>query len=242
MIVTASPAALVVVHTSLVQRVVREAPAVTRGGVARLVTMVPLDDKRRQKLAEVVSGMLSVERMENDVAVLVERALGDDLAAVTAGLTRSDVSAVISAAMAEVPDGELERFVADPKALPDARRKRVKALVDVTWSPSTVDALTRAPVAAAGRIVASALERGAPGEDEKRGELSRIADTPRPGDARALVVAFAFLWRDLDDVTLDSAQEWFAGDLGRRSTEALVASSLAALDGVAAAIEAEVAR
>src|SRR5262245_49510028 len=57
------------VHKSMVQRVVREAPAVTRSGVARLVTMVPLDEERMKRLAPAVSTALSTERLENVVAL-----------------------------------------------------------------------------------------------------------------------------------------------------------------------------
>src|ERR1043166_756673 len=67
-----------IVRKSMIQRVVREAPAVTRSGVARLVTMVPLDDARMQRLAPSVSTALSVERLENVVALRLERALTDD--------------------------------------------------------------------------------------------------------------------------------------------------------------------
>lgn len=238
-VIKASDVALDVVRRSIVQRVVREAPAVTRGGVARLVTMVPLDDGRMHKMATSVSRVLSTERMENDVATRIDRALGDDAPAVADALKRADVAAVVNAALTDPQPGELESFMAEPKRLPEERRARVQALVDVTWSPGTVDALTRAPVAAAGRIVASALKSG---DDDKRSELMKIAETERPSDARALIIAFAFLWRDLDDATLDSARAWFASDLGMKSTRALVAASIGAVDDLAAAVAADVAR
>lgn len=52
-----------VVRRSVVQRVLREAPAVTRGGVARLVTMIPLDDARVQRLAPAMGKAFYVERL-----------------------------------------------------------------------------------------------------------------------------------------------------------------------------------
>ncbi|HEY4219924.1 MAG TPA: hypothetical protein VGO62_01250, partial [Myxococcota bacterium] len=88
-----------VVQRSLVQRVLRESPAVTRGALARLVTIVPLDDKRRDRLAAAVSSELSVEQLENAVALRLQRALSqDEIHALGAAEAGDDVHAVIAAA------------------------------------------------------------------------------------------------------------------------------------------------
>ncbi len=228
-----------VVRRSLVQRVVREAPAVTRSGVARLVTMVPLDEDRRNRLATAVSRDLSADRLEDEVGRRLEDALdADDLKALGDALAEPAVAAVIDAAVVSVPDSKaLEHFVEDEKALPEARRARVKALVDLTWSAGAVDRLTRAPVSAAARIVAAALK-----DDEvtRRADLLAIAQVPKPGDPDQLVVAFAFLWKDLDDDTLDAARAFFASELGVRSTSALVDGTVDAVGAIAASIEHDV--
>ena len=230
---------LEVVRRSLVQRVVREAPAVTRSGVARLVTMVPLDETRMTRLAPSVSRVLFAERLENETALRLERALSaDDIHALGDALADDAVQAVIGAAVAaDPPVHDLERFVEDPASLTEARRGRVTALVQSTWSPVVVDRLTRAPVSAAGRIVAAALKDD---DGPRRDDLLRIADQARPGDPDALVVAFAFLWRDLDDATLDNAHTFFASGLGTRSTIALVNAVTAAIDALAATVERDV--
>jgi hypothetical protein len=234
----ASDATRALVHASMVQRVVREAPAVTRAGVARLVTMVPLDEKRMNALAPIVSKELSVERLDDEVARRVEGALSDDERHLLAdALARPDVARVIESAIAIDPaNSEIESFVGDPKALGEGRRALVKSLVDVTWSPLVVDRLTRAPVAAAGKIVAAALRDG---DDAARTQLLHIADSQRPGDPDALVVAFAFLWRDLDDDTLKNATAWFASDAGVKATRVLVDATLTGIDAVADGIAAQ---
>jgi hypothetical protein len=224
-----------VVRRSIVQRIVREAPTAVRGGVARLVTMVPLDEHKRARIAESVSALLSVERLENQVALELEKKLGaDEIKKLGAGQARDDVAAVIAAATGADPAAaDLEKFVGDANALPKERHERVKALVDASWSPVVVDKLTRAPVATAGRIAAVAAKDAA-----DRAQLVHIADTAPAGDPRALVVAFAFLWRELDDATLDGARGWFNSADGVRENAALVDATTAALADVAAAIEA----
>ena len=229
-----------VVRKSLVQRVLREAPAITRGAVARLVTMVPLDERRRGYLAPAVSTSLSAERLEDQAAQRLERALSaEQIRSLGEALDRADVAAVIGAATGvDPPSGELEKFVDDPRALSAERHERVKALVDASWSPSVIDRLTRAPVAAAGAIVAAAVD-GAEA-DAHRGELLHLADQAPASDPGALIVAFAFLWRELDDATLDGARAFFTSDLGATSTRALVDAAAGAVDDVAADIAAQV--
>lgn len=234
-----SDAAVAVVRSSLVQRVVREAPAVTRSGVARLVTLVPLDEERVGRLASAVGRALSADRLEAETAARIEAVLApDELQELDDALLAGEVRAVIDAALAADPAAsDLARFVDDPAALPEERRAKVRALVELTWSPDVVDRLSRAPVAAAGRIVAAATKDGDVG---RRDELLRIAEAALPGNPEALVVAFAFLWRDLDDETLEAARAFFASDLGVRSTKALVDAVLAAIAAVAVEVEAEV--
>jgi hypothetical protein len=223
------------VRRSLVQRMVREAPAVTRSGVARLVTLVPLDERRVGNLAPAMSRALYAERLEKETAARLERALGEELSLLKDAFDGAEVRAVIEAALVLDPGAEeLERFVENPGALSEERRARVRALTDLTWSPATVDRLSRAPVAAAGRIVAAATRDADQG---RRSELLRLADAAPPGDPDALVVAFAFLWRELDDETLDRARDFFASDLGLRSTKLLVESLTGALEALVEDVE-----
>jgi hypothetical protein len=155
----------------------------------------------------------------------------DEVQQLGEGLASDAVSSVVEAALTlDPPQTELEKFVLDPQALPEARRAKVRALVNATWSPHFVDKLTRAPVAAAGRIVAAALRD----EDrEHKKELENLADQARPGDPDALVVAFAFLWRDLDDATLDEATAFFTSELGKRANTALVEAVTTSIDALA---------
>lgn len=214
-------AAIFAVRRSLVQRVVQQAPAVTRSGVARLVSLVPLDDARVARLADAMARALFVERLEQETARRLERALSpEELPLLLEALADADVRAVIDAALAADPAaGELERFVDDPASLAAPRQAKVRALMAVTWTPQTVDKLTRAPVIAAGRIVAAATRDA---DEGRRSELLRLAEGAPPSDPDSLVVAFAFLWRALPDETLESARDFFSSDLGARSTKALV--------------------
>lgn len=237
----ASEIALEIVRKSPVQRFVREAPAVVRSGIARLVTMVPLDDAKMARLAPAVARAFYVERLEVETALRLEKALTpDELAALATALDDAAVAAVIAGAVAQAPEGKaLERFVEDPRALDEERRARVKALVDASWSPSAIDKLTRAPVAAAGRCVAAAVRDD---DDSRRTELLRIAEHGRASDPDALVVAFAFLWRDVDDASLDAAHRFFSSQEGRKAHHALLDAALNAVADLAAQVERDVTR
>ncbi len=238
-ITKASDAALEVVRKSPVQRFVREAPTVVRSGVARLVTMVPLDDAKTARLAPAIARAFYVERLEVETAMRLERALNAaEIEALAHALEGAAVAAVIAGAVAQEPEGKaLERFVEDPRALDEERRARVKALVDASWSPSTIDKLTRAPVAAAGRCVAAAVRDD---DDSRRTELLRIAEHGRPSDPDALVVAFAFMWRDIDDASLDEAQRFFSSQEGRKAHQALLQAALNAIAELAVQVENDV--
>lgn len=238
-VMRASDRALEVVRKSPVQRFVREAPTVVRSGIARLVTMVPLDDAKMARLAPAVARTFYVERLEMETALRLERALSAaEIEALAAALDDDAVAAVIAGAVAQEPEGKaLERFVEDPRALGEERRARVKALVDASWSPSTIDKLTRAPVAAAGRCVAAAVRDD---DDSRRTELLRIAEHGRASDPDALVVAFAFLWRDVDDASLDAAQRFFSSQEGRKAHHALLEAALNAVGDLAAQVERDV--
>lgn len=235
-VATAALSTLEAVRRSPVQRFVKEAPSVVRKGIAHLVTLVPLDEARSARLAPAVGASFIADRLEVETAARLERALGtEELAAFAQALETPRVAAVVSAAVAQEPDpAALERFMADRKALPEARRARVKALVDASWSPSVLDRLSRAPVAVAGRVVAAALKDD---DDQRRTELLRIAEAGRPSDPRALVVAFAFLWRELDDAVLDEATAYFTSAPGQRATAALLEAATSSLAQLAADVE-----
>lgn len=236
LIATAGQTTLDALRCSPVQRFVKEAPAVVRKGVARLVTLVPLDDGKSGRLAPAVAAAFIVDRLEVESAARLEKTLtGPEIVALYEALQAPAVAAVVAAAVVQEPDAaDLERFVEDAKAIPKARRARVKALVDASWSPVALDRLSRAPVAAAGRVIAAAL---ADDDDQRRTELLRIAEAGRPTDPDALVVAFAFLWRDLDDAALDEATAYFTSSAGKRATTALLEASIAALAALASEVE-----
>jgi hypothetical protein len=240
-IVRASDATLEVVRRSPVQRFVREAPTVVRSGIAKLVTMVPLDDKKMARLAPAVAAAFFVERLETETALRLEKALTPaEIASLADALQNEAVAAVITGAVSQVPEGKaLERFVEDPRALGEERRARVRALVEASWSPSIVDRLTRAPVAAAGRCVAAAVRDD---DDGRRTELLRIAEHGRASDPDALVVAFAFLWRDIDDAAIDEAQRFFSSQEGRKAHHALLEAAVNAVDELARQVERDVSR
>ena len=232
----ASAITLDAVRRSPVQRFVKEAPGVVRKGIARLVTLVPLDDAKSGRLAPAVGAAFIVDRLELETALRLEKTLSSqEIAAFALALQTPSVAAVVSASVLSEPDtAVLERFVEDPKALTEVRRARVKALVDASWSPSVLDRLSRAPVAAAGRVVAAALKDD---DDQRRTELLRIAEAGRPVDPDALVVAFAFLWRELDDAVLDEATVYFTSDQGQRAAEALLEAATSSLAQLAADVE-----
>lgn len=235
-VASASSVTLAALRRSPVQRFVKEAPSVVRKGIARLVTLVPLDDAKSGRLAPAVGEAFIVDRLEIETAVRLEKVLSDEeIEAFAAALETTSVASVVSASLAEEPDSQaLERFVEDPKALSEERRARVKALVDASWSSSVLDRLSRAPVAAAGRVVAAALKDD---DDQRRTELLRIAEAGRPTDPDALVVAFAFLWRELDDAVLDQATAYFVSPAGKRANDALLEAATAALAKLALDVE-----
>lgn len=232
-----------VVRKSTVQRFVREAPAVVRSGIARLVTLVPLDDAKMARLAPAVARAFFVERLELETAARLEQQLtAGEILALGVALDNAAVRDVVIAALAQEPEGKaLERFVEDPRALPEDRRALVKAVVDASWSPLVIDKLTRAPVAAAGRCVAAAVHDDERGR-ERRAELLRLAEHGRSTDPDALVVAFAFLWRGIDDASLQEARNFFESADGRKGHRALVDAALDAVDDLAAHVERDVTR
>ena len=236
---SASPEAMRAVRCSPAQRFVREAPTVVRKGVAHLVTLVPLAKDKAGRLAPAVAAAFMNDRLEWETATRLQQLLSaEEIVSFAAALDSASVQAVVSASVAYEPDAALlARFVADRLALSDERSTRVQALMAASWSPSMLDRLSRAPVAAAGRVVAAAL---ADDDSARRAELLRVAEAGRPVDAAALLVACAFLWRELDDAVLDEATAYFTSSAGQRATAAVLEAAISSLLQLALEVEGRV--